>query len=83
MLDMPPAEQEQMLAQLRAARYGHLSASHILLLCALPVVPRPRAPSRSCGSRPSVYRTPHAYRHGTLDVRLGRDTGASAPHAPV
>jgi hypothetical protein len=33
-LDIPRAEQELMLAQLRRARYGHLLALHILLLCA-------------------------------------------------
>ena len=34
LLDIPPQEQEQMLAALRRARYGYLLALHILLLCA-------------------------------------------------
>jgi hypothetical protein len=33
-LEIPIREQEQMLRELRAARYGHLLAIHVLLLCA-------------------------------------------------
>ena len=58
-LDIPPAEQEQMLAQLRAARYGHLLALHILLLCAAGRTPTEIAAALFC-SRSSVYRTVRA-----------------------
>ena len=34
LLEIPPAEQAQMRAVLRRARYGYLLAFHILLLCA-------------------------------------------------
>ncbi len=34
-LEIPPAEQVQMRAILRRARYGYLLAFHILLLCAV------------------------------------------------
>jgi hypothetical protein len=33
-LEIPVAEQAQMLRELRAARYGYLLALHVLLLCA-------------------------------------------------
>ena len=33
-LDISQAEQDQMLSQLRQARYGYLLALHVLLLCA-------------------------------------------------
>ena len=34
LLDIPPEEQEQMLAALRRSRYGYLLALHVLLLWA-------------------------------------------------
>lgn len=79
-LDLPAAEQEQMLAQLRAARDGHLLAVHIVLLCAAGA-PRPRSPRRSSVRAESVYRTVRAYRRGTL--ALGSAPAAGAPPAPV
>lgn len=81
-LDIPRAEQEQMLAQLRAARYGHLLAMHILLLCAAGRTPTEIASALFC-SRSSVYRTARAYRRGELALGLGHDTAAGAPPAPV
>jgi hypothetical protein len=33
-VEIPPAEQAHMLAEMRRARYGYLLALHILLLCA-------------------------------------------------
>ena len=33
-VEIPPAEQARMLAELRRARYGYLLALHLLLLCA-------------------------------------------------
>jgi transposase len=80
-LDIPPAEQAQLLAQLRAARYGHLLACHILLLCAAGRTPTEIAAALFC-SRSSVYRTAHAYRRGRLDLGLGGDAAAGAPPAP-
>jgi transposase len=79
-LDIPPAEQERLLAQLRAARYGHLLALHIVLLCAVGRTPTEIAAALFC-SRSSVYRTVRAYRRGTLD--LGQVPAAPAPPAPV
>src|SRR4051812_24048476 len=69
-----------MLAQLRAARYGHLLACHLLLLCAAGRTPTEIAAALFC-SRSSVYRTVHAYRRGTL--ALGSAPAAGAPPAPV
>lgn len=81
-LDIPLAEQEHLLAQLRAARYGHLLASHILLLCAAGRTPTEIAAALFC-SRSSVYRTARAYRRGELALGPGRDTAAGAPPVPV
>lgn len=80
-LDIPAAEQAQMLAQLRAARYGHLLACHILLLCAAGRTPTEIAAALFC-SRTSVYRTARAYRRGTLDLGLAHDPAAGAPPVP-
>jgi hypothetical protein len=52
-LDIPAAEQELLLAQLRAARYGHLLAVHILLLCAAGRTPTEIATALFC-SRSSL-----------------------------
>ena len=68
-LDIPVAEQEQMLAQLRRARYGHLLTLHIVLLCAAGWRPTAIASALFC-SRTSVYRTVEAYRRGQLDLGL-------------
>ena len=64
-LEIPAAEQEQMLKELRQARFGHLLALHILLLCAAGRTPTEIAACLFC-SRSSVYRTVKAYRRGTL-----------------
>ncbi len=66
-LEIPLAEQERMLAQLRAARYGHLLALHILLLCAAGRTPSEIASFLFC-SRSSVYRTVAAYHNGQRDA---------------
>jgi transposase len=68
-LDMPLAEQELLLAQLRRARYGHLLALHILLLCAAGWTPTAIATALFC-SRTSVYRVVAAYRRSRLDLGL-------------
>jgi transposase len=64
-VEIPPAEQAQMLAALRCARYGYLLALHILLWCAAGRTPTDIATALFC-SRSSVYRTVRAYREGTL-----------------
>lgn len=75
-LEIPAEEQEQMLARLRAARYGHLLALHVLLLCAAGWGPTAIASALFC-SRTSVYRVVAAYRRGHLD--LGLEADAAAP----
>src|SRR6266487_3710850 len=55
LLDIPPAEQAQMRAVLRRARYGYLLAFHILLLCADGRNPTEIAAFLFC-SRSSGYR---------------------------
>ena len=74
-LDLPAAEQAQMLAQLRRTRYGHLLALHILLLCAAGWRPSAIAAALFC-SRTSVYRTVAAYRRGLLDLGLAAEAAA-------
>jgi putative transposase len=64
-VDIPPAEQARMLAELRRARYGYLLALHLLLLCAAGRTPSEVAAILFC-SRSSVYRVVRAYQQGTL-----------------
>jgi integrase len=64
-VEIPLAEQAQMLAELRRARYGYLLALHLLLLCAAGRTPSEVASVLFC-SRSSVYRSVRAYRAGTL-----------------
>src|SRR5215471_19822595 len=63
------AEQVRLLAELRRARYGHLLAMHLLLLCAAGRSPSEIATVLFC-SRSSVYRVVKAYRAGTLSFDL-------------
>jgi transposase len=72
LLEIPPAEQVQMRAILRRARYGYLLAFHILLLCATGRTPTEIAAFLFC-SRSSVYRIVRAYRAGSLGVRIDHD----------
>jgi transposase len=67
-VDIPKQEQAEMQAALRRARYGHLLALHILLLCAAGHSPTAIAEVLFC-SRSSVYRTVRAYREGTLGLK--------------
>src|SRR5438874_13286883 len=69
---MPPAEQAQMRAILRRARYGYLLAFHILLLCAAGRNPTEIAALLFC-SRSSAYRIVRAYRTGRLGVQTDLD----------
>jgi transposase len=64
-LEIPQPEQEQMLSQLRQARYGYLLALHVLLLCAAGRTPTEIAAFLFC-SRTSVYRIVAAYRSHSL-----------------
>jgi len=65
-LDIPAAEQAALRRELRQARYGHLLAIHILLLCAAGKNPTEIADFLFC-SRSSVYRSVNAYLAGELD----------------
>jgi transposase len=64
-VEMSPAEQARMRAELRRARYGYLLALPLLLLCAAGRTPSEIAAVLFC-SRSSVYRVVRAYRAGTL-----------------
>jgi transposase len=65
-LEIPAAEQERMLQELRQPRYGYLLGLHILLLCAAGRTPTEIAAFLFC-SRSSVYRTVKAYRSGAFN----------------
>lgn len=65
-VDLPPAEQAHMLAELRRARYGYVVGLHILLLCAAGRNPTAIAAVLFC-SRSTVYRVVKAYRAGELE----------------
>ena len=64
-IEIPTDLQEQMLAELRQARFGYLLALHILLLCAQGHTPTEIAAFLFC-SRSSVYRAVEAYRRGEI-----------------
>lgn len=74
-VEIPPAEQARMRAELRRARYGYLLALHLLLLCAAGRTPSEVAAVLFC-SRSSVYRIIRAYQAGTLTVE------ETTEHAP-
>jgi transposase len=78
-VDLPPAEQAHMLAEVRRARYGYLLALHILLLCAAGRNPTEIAAVLFC-SRSTVYRVVTAYQAGALEgVGAEEDSAGSAP----
>jgi transposase len=62
-VDIAPAEQARLLAEVRRVRYGHLLALHILLLCAAQRSPTEIAAVLFC-SRSTVYRVVRAYQAG-------------------
>lgn len=64
-VEIPPAEQTRMRAELRCARYGYLLALHLLLLCTAGRTPSEVAAVLFC-SYSSVYRVARAYRASTL-----------------
>ena len=72
-LDMPHAEQEWLLAEVRRARHGYLLTLHVLLLCAAGRTPTEIATFLFC-SRSSVYRIVHAYHAQRLE-----ELGAQLP----
>lgn len=64
-IDLSCSEQEQLLFELRRARYGYWLALHIIRLCAAGYTPTQIA-AGLFGSRSSVYRAVRAYRDGAL-----------------
>ena len=81
-IDLPSSEQEQLLFELRRARYGYWLALHIILLCAAGYNPTQIARVLFC-SRSSVYRAINAYRSGSLaahsDAEQAPHTGSLTP----
>ena len=77
-VDIPPAEQARMRAELRRARYGYLLAVHLLLLCAAGRTPTEIAAVLFC-SRSSVYRVVKAYRAGRLSWEAETEGGGRPP----
>jgi len=77
-VDLSPAEQAHLLAEVRRARYGYLLALQILLLCAAQRSPTEIATVLFC-SRSTVYRVVRAYRAGDLEG-LGEE-GVASPLA--
>jgi transposase len=78
-VDMPPAEQARLRAEVRRARYGYLLALHSLLLCAAPRTPTEIAAVLFC-SRSTVYRVVRAYRAGHWEgLAEGEETGRESP----
>src|SRR4030095_5762193 len=78
LLDIPAAEQDQMLTALRRARYGYLLALHVLLLCAAGRTPTDIAAVLFC-SRSSVYRIVRLYRAGELGFTVDAEGQLLAP----
>ena len=76
-VDLSPAEQAHLLAEVRRARYGYLLALQILLLCAAQRSPTEIATVLFC-SRSTVYRVVRAYRAGDLEGR-GKEGEARPP----
>ena len=78
LLDIPQAEQDQMLAALRRARYGYLLALHVLLLCAAGRHPTEIATFLFC-SRSSIYRIVRLYRTQQLGFTVDAEGQLMAP----
>src|SRR5215470_11812991 len=72
LLDIPPAEQAQMLAALRRACYGYRLALHVILLCAAGRTPTEMAAVLFC-SRSSVYRIVRLYHAKQLGFIVNED----------
>jgi len=78
LLDIPPAEQAQMLAALRRARYGYLLALHVILLYAAGRTPTEIATVLFC-SRSSVYRIVRLYHAKQLGFSVDEEGHLDAP----
>jgi transposase len=76
-VDIPPPEQEGLLAELRRARYGYLLAVHVVLWCAAGRTPTEISAFLFC-SRSSVYRIVTAYTAPRLDALFDDPTASSA-----
>jgi transposase len=81
-VDLSPAEQAHLLAEVRRARYGYLLALHILLLCAAQRSPTEIAAVLFC-SRSTVYRVVRAYRARNLEGIGEEVTASSLAQRPV
>jgi transposase len=78
-VNIPPAAQACMLAEVRRARYGSLLALHILLLCAAQRTPTEIAAVLFC-SRSTVYRVVRTYRAGHWqELAEEAETGRASP----
>jgi transposase len=77
-VDIAPAEQARLLAELRRARYGYLLALHVLLLGAAGRTPTEIAAVLFC-SRSSVYRVVQAFHAGSLGEEAGAEEGQRPP----
>jgi transposase len=75
-VEILPAEQARMLAELRRARYGYWLALHLLLLYAAGRTPTEIAAILFC-SRSTVYRVVRAYRAG--DLGWWEEEGVGSP----
>jgi transposase len=80
-VEIAPAEQAQMLAEVRGARYGYFLALHILLLCAAQRSPTEIAAVLFC-SRSSVYRVVQAYRTGQWERWAEADSSGGQELGP-
>jgi transposase len=76
-VEIPPAEQARLLAELRRARYGYSLALRLLLLGAAGRTPTEIAAVLFC-SRSTIYRVVRAYRAGDLG---GLEEGTGSPLA--
>ncbi len=77
LVEIPPAEQARIRAELRRARDGYWLALHILLLCAAHRNPTEIAAVLFC-ARSTVYRVVRAYRAGEWEW-TGEEDGAGNP----
>ena len=77
-IELSAAQQAALLQELRQVRYGHLLASHILLLLSAGKNPTEISEFLFC-SRSSVYRTARAYRDGQLDWQQAAPEDETAP----
>ena len=78
-VEIPPTEQAQMLAEVRRARYGSLLAVHILRLCAAQRSPTAIAAVLFC-SRSTVYRVVQGYRAGQWDELVKEEATEKPVH---